>query len=71
MELVTEQKSRGYLPFKVRVSVLIVAVVLGPVVTALVSGFRADALRSIPAAVVAAVVLDQLYAWIDRRDRRG
>lgn len=69
--VVTEQKRHGWLPMKVRISVLLAAVVVGPAVAVLAGGSRAEVLWSVAASVVSMVVLDQLYAWIDRRDRRG
>lgn len=67
----SEQKPRGYLPFKVRIAVLLAAVVVGPAVAVLAGGSRADVLWAFASSVVSMVLLDQLYAWMDRRDRRG
>lgn len=67
----TGQRPRGWLPPRVRITVVLAAVVLGPIITVLVGGFRAEALWSIPGCVVAALVMDQVYAWLDRLDRKG
>ncbi|GHH57909.1 hypothetical protein [Lentzea cavernae] len=67
----TSQKTHGYLPLKVRIPVLLAAVVVGPAVAVLAGGFGPEVLWAFASSVMSMVVLDQLYAWIDRRDRRG
>ena len=67
----TGQKTHGYLPPNVRIPVLLAAVAVGPAVAVLAAGSGSEILWAFASSVVSMVALDQLYAWMDRREHRG